>query len=184
MTIDFDLFVLQPLIDLSVFGRVITVIPWSSQRTNPAPYTARGIWEARPYTIIQENQSPFTTTEYHIGLRIRDYTIQPTQGDHIIVDLYEYVLDSPEYDGQGGVEWVVKAVGPRQQTPFLTDVTLDEDVPEMDVPSPSLGSPLLVQTTHNVALFAISINVPVPVISPHTIALTASGISVATPGVP
>lgn len=183
MTIDFDFFVLQPLIDLSVFGRVITVIPYRSQPTNTAPYTTRGIWEARPYTIIQENQSPLTTTEFHIGLRIRDYTIQPTQGDHIIVDLYEYVLDSPEFDGQGGVEWVVKAVGPMQQTPFLTDVTLDHEVPETDLPSPFLDSPTLVQTTHNVALFAISVNTPAPVISLNTV-LAASSIAVASPVVP
>lgn len=118
MTIDFDLEVLSPLIDLTVFGRIITIIPYVSQ-PGALGYQSRGVWEADPYTIIQENQAPLATSQFRIGLRMRDYTVQPDQGDHIVVDGLEYVLSSPEWDGQGGVMWTVKAVSANQSTPFL-----------------------------------------------------------------
>jgi hypothetical protein len=119
MTVNFDLEVLSALIDTEVFGRDITILPLASQPDAPIGYAARGIWQSQPKVVILENGQQLATSTFHLGLRIRDFTVQPTQGDHVFIDGFEYVLDLPDLDGQGGIRWEVKGVDANQETPFL-----------------------------------------------------------------
>jgi hypothetical protein len=77
------------------------------------------VWEVTPYTIVQEDNAPMATSIFKLGLRLRDFAIPPRQGDQVTINSSAYVLDSHEYDGQGGVRWVVKALAANQETQYV-----------------------------------------------------------------
>jgi hypothetical protein len=89
-------------------------------------------------------------------------------------------LDSPEFDGQAGVEWVVKAVAPDQQTPFLTDVTF-EDVLALWLPPPSLDSPSI---SVSPALWLPPPTIGAPRLAAGMFTLTAAPLAPLPPTVP
>jgi|SRR5579885_1778812 len=116
MSLDFDKVVLSPLMD--AFSIPITIRPLKSQ-PGADPYPARGIWEAQPYTMMQEGQAPLSTTIYRIGLRISEFAVPPAKGDHVLIAnksnpniTDEFALDASELDGQGGIKWILKAMAP------------------------------------------------------------------------
>ena len=129
MPIDFDSLVLSPAMNLFAHPMMLNPI-----RSQPAvqPYAARGVWEVSPYTIMMENQAPFSTSVYKVGFRLTDFKVPPVTGDQIVFNGFTYTLDAPEYDGQGGVKWVVKGVVAGAETPTVeTDIGLGDDVGEM-----------------------------------------------------
>jgi hypothetical protein len=116
MPVDFDALVLNVCED--VFGIPITIVPLKSQR-NSTPYAARGIWTAEPYTVMLENNAPLTTSIYKLGIRLKDFAIPPVAGDHVLINGNEYIFDDPDADGQGGVEWIMKATAAGAEAPQL-----------------------------------------------------------------
>jgi hypothetical protein len=115
MGIDWNGVVLSPLMD--TFSITMFFTPLKSQPSQPG-FWGRGVWEATPYTIIEENASPLTTTIYKIGLRLSEFTVPVIQGDQVTIDGDTYKLDTFEFDGQGGVRWVVKAAAAGQETQY------------------------------------------------------------------
>jgi len=113
MSIDWSNVVLGPCMDQ--FAVPVYINPLRSQ-PNALAYWARGVWEATPYTIVQENEAPLVTTVFKLGLRLVEFMIPPTQGDQVTIDGDTFTLDAYEYDGQGGVRWVCKAKAPSQET--------------------------------------------------------------------
>jgi hypothetical protein len=125
---DWDTIVLAPLMDTFALGinnnsrqtdGTVVFNPIKSQPGAPL-YDGRGVWEATPYTVIEENQAPMVTTVYKIGLRLNDFSTPPSNGDQVTINGLTYTLDAFEYDGQGGVKWVVKAVAPGQETQYAS----------------------------------------------------------------
>jgi hypothetical protein len=111
MGIDWDGIVLGPATDRFAIGAV-----FSSDVVIVEGRVPRVVWEVEPHTIIQENQEPLTTSIFKVGLRLSDFATPPKQGSLVTINGQTYTLASFEYDGQGGVRWVVKAKLPGQAT--------------------------------------------------------------------
>src|ERR1700676_3509947 len=122
MSIDWDNLVLGPCMDQFALGRAFpgetTVVMFNPVKSQPgAPsYSGRCVWEVVQYTLVGENDAPMSTSTYKIGLRLSEFTVPPVQGDQVGINDDIYTLDAFEFDGQGGVRWVVKAVASGQET--------------------------------------------------------------------
>lgn len=104
------------LAGMNAFAVPVTFTPTKSQ-PNAAAYSGRGVWDAKPTTIYVEGQAPVQTTTLSLGIRLSEFSVPPTQGDTISINGNSYTLDTPQYDGQGGVTWMVKADAAGQETP-------------------------------------------------------------------
>lgn len=91
--------------------------PIKSQPGMPS-YPGRCVWEVTVYEVIEENSAPMSTSIIKIGLRLKDFSVPPVQGDTVTINGSTYKLDKFEYDGQGGIRWVVKADGPNKETQY------------------------------------------------------------------
>jgi hypothetical protein len=116
MGIDWDHMVLTP--NISTFSNPVTFKPFVSQ-PGVNSYTNRAVWAVVPYTIMLENGMPMASSQYKLGLRLKDYAIPPAAQDHVVIGTEEYTLDAPEYDGQGGVMWFCKASSSGAQTHYV-----------------------------------------------------------------
>lgn len=125
MPIDWDGLVLTPCMDIFALdgrngpGPVLT--PLKSQPNVPA-FGIRAVWEVTPTTITQEDGSLMTTTIYTLGIRLREFPVPPVKGDMITIDNEDYILNDFQYDGQGGVRWIVKGKKPSQETHYAQSV--------------------------------------------------------------
>lgn len=112
--IDFDALVLAPA--QAVFGRPITVTPTVSNPSGPS-YGARGIWSAKPVTVILEDGAGMNSRVLTLGIRNSEFTVMLMQGDLIDIPAAGSLprvgvckIDDLQTDGQGGTDLILKII--------------------------------------------------------------------------
>lgn len=128
MSVDWNNLVLGPcmdqfaLTDASVDPNSTGQVQLNPLKSQPgvAAYGCRAVWEVVQYTIVEDNDAPMSTSVFKVGLRLSEFAVPPVQGDQMVIAGDVYTLDTFEFDGQGGVRWVVKAAAPHQETQYAT----------------------------------------------------------------
>ena len=100
MAFNFSQTVYTPAFNL--FARSVTVTPIVSQ-PGGAPYDNRGIFDTQETDVVGENGQVFSDAKTCLDILIKEYSIQPVQGD---------IIDIPdEADVQGGSFEVIDLEG-------------------------------------------------------------------------
>ncbi len=109
MPVDFSSLVLAPC--MATFAIPITVTPTVSQ-PGAQGYAAQGIWDVREVDVVLEDGSTLASKTYIVGIRLAEYAVAPRNGDGIVINGNNYIIDQMRPDGQGGARLVLKALQP------------------------------------------------------------------------
>ncbi|MCA1452844.1 hypothetical protein I6F35_06365 [Bradyrhizobium sp. BRP22] len=114
--IDFDALVLKPA--SVIFEIKVLVTPLATQ-PGVAAYDATGVYNKRDLDVEMQDGTIFSDHEVSLGIRLRDFTIPPDQGDLIeIIDIRhpafgeKYWVGDSDEDGQGGATLLLRTKEP------------------------------------------------------------------------
>lgn len=105
--IDFDALVLGPAMD--TFARPVSIIPLKS-RSSSVPYAARGVYAERPVDVLTEGDAILSSTNITLGIRLSEFTVEPVQGDKVVIGARTFLVDDTDPDGEGGLMLALKVV--------------------------------------------------------------------------
>ena len=105
---DFSGLVLAPC--MAVFGEPFTIRPLVSQKSNPVPYEAQGIYREQPVDVPMADGTIFSSIEKTLGVRLADFPVEPLQGDQIVFRGTRYNVEDADPDGQGGTLLSLRAL--------------------------------------------------------------------------
>lgn len=105
--INWDQLVQAPL--QRIFSQAVLFTPVISQPDAPA-FTGRGIWSSQVREVALENGGVLSTNEFHLGIRLADFTVPLQQEDQVAVGAVAYIIGDILIDGQGGADLHLRQV--------------------------------------------------------------------------
>jgi hypothetical protein len=116
--IDFDALVLNTCENIFAIAAEFAFVVTAPAAPN---VTARGVYSSAPLDVLMQDEITFSDPKSTLGIRTRDFDIQPGRGDTVkIVEpthpayLEQYWIGDSRLDGQGGALLLLRTQRPAE----------------------------------------------------------------------